>query len=119
MQIIHVVIDCVDPVRLAAFWSAALGYHQAWANDDFVVLAPPSRGPVQVLLQRVPEQKVGKNRVHVDLGTSELEPEIERLVGLGASRGQAYDMEFARWQVMADPEGHEFCVSYAPAGGLP
>jgi predicted enzyme related to lactoylglutathione lyase len=111
MHIANVVIDCADPERLAPFWSAATGYSRTWSNDEFIVLSPGDRGGPLLLLQRVPETKVGKNRVHVDLGASDLEAEVERLVGLGAVRGQAHDLGFVRWNVMADPDGNEFCIS--------
>jgi Glyoxalase-like domain len=111
MHIHNVVIDCSDPERLAPFWEAATGYPRVWSNEVFIVLSCQEPGRPNLLLQRVPEPKVGKNRVHVDLGTSQLEAEEERLVGLGASRGQLHDLGFVRWRVMADPDGNEFCIS--------
>ena len=56
--------------------------------------------------------KVVKNRVHVDLTTSaeDRESEIERLIGLGARRVDIGQTGEESWDVLADPEGNEFCV---------
>jgi predicted enzyme related to lactoylglutathione lyase len=67
------------------------------------------------LLQRGPEPKSGKNRLHLDLHHDDGPAEVERLVALGASRVGAVNTEYleldgTRFQVMADPEGNEFCV---------
>lgn len=140
----QVAMDCADPRALAAFWAAALGYRvpsppgdfESW--QDFLTAAgvpaeeldrafaiedPDGVGP-RVFFQKVPEEKVGKNRLHLDLRTAPsnlrgedrmavLESEAERLVGLGAARLERFEpggIELG-WLVMADPEGNEFCLS--------
>ncbi len=109
----ELVIDCVDPAPVAAFWAAALGLPppEADADGDYE-LAPPGGGPV-LLFQHVPEPKTVKDRLHIDLsptgGASEQQAEVERLLALGAARvdiGQGQPS----WVVLADPEGNEFCV---------
>jgi hypothetical protein len=105
-------IDCRDPAALAPFWLAALGYEGVEGDGDpYLDLVPPEGAPV-VYLQRVPEPKLVKNRVHVDLLTSAPEALVERLESLGATRlGDPFGPSPAwDWQVMADPEGNEFCV---------
>ena len=63
----------------------------------------------------MPEERAGKNRLHLDLGaaTGERHAEVERLVGLGATvvgeRGG--DAEGLVWTTLTDPEGNEFCVA--------
>ena len=112
MRIRNVVIDCTDPERLSPFWEAATGYARVWSNDYFIVLSPADQSQPALLLQRVPEAKVAKNRCHVDLlAEADAETEIQRLVALGATRGASYDMG-VQWTVMADPEGNEFCISH-------
>jgi predicted enzyme related to lactoylglutathione lyase len=66
-----------------------------------------------LLLQRVPEPKAGKNRMHVDIVTEDIEVEVKRLEQLGARRLHAGVRSFGptRWITMADPENNEFCVS--------
>jgi hypothetical protein len=115
--IFNVTFDCADPRSLARFWSAATGYALVEERDDFARLkAPDQRGVRHVLFFQVPEAKLSKNRVHVDLASREPEAEIERLIGLGASLVDAGDDpqwrtgNGTRWVVMRDPEGNEFCL---------
>jgi predicted enzyme related to lactoylglutathione lyase len=64
-----------------------------------------------LILQRVREGKAGKNRVHFDLYADDIEAEAARLVELGAKRrSDPFDEHGAKWIVMSDPEGNEFCV---------
>jgi predicted enzyme related to lactoylglutathione lyase len=71
-----------------------------------------------VLLQRAPDDKRQKNRLHLDLRTASLEGEVERLLGLGASllTGHPVIEHGWRWHILADPDGNEFCVLQPPAG---
>jgi catechol 2,3-dioxygenase-like lactoylglutathione lyase family enzyme len=115
--IFNVTFDCADPPALARFWSEVTGYPVAEQREDFVRLqAPDKRGLRHVLFFRVPEAKVAKNRVHVDLAAREPEAEIERLLALGASLvdgGEPAQWRVGngtRWVTMADPEGNEFCI---------
>ena len=75
-------------------------------------LVPPDPTLPVVYLQRVPEPKTIKNRLHLDILTAEAEKTIGRLTALGATRvGTAMSgAEGGWWQVMADPEGNEFCI---------
>jgi catechol 2,3-dioxygenase-like lactoylglutathione lyase family enzyme len=105
-----VTIDCADPQRLAAFWSAALGVGVQADIGDFVLLASPAGGGPAVGLQRVPEARSGKNRVHVDLSGGSRAAEVPRLVALGAAVLAEHEAPGLAWTVLADPEGNEFCV---------
>ncbi len=108
-------VDTTDPSRLAGFWQAALGWRRTFDKDDQVALEPPegSRedGVVpDLLFLRVPGEKSGKNRLHLDLRPEDQAAEVARLEGLGARRvdiGQGADVG---WVVLADPDGNEFCV---------
>ena len=107
---IDIVIDCSDPERLAEFWAAALGYEKlGWFEPYFVLLAPERAHP-PVLLQKVAEPKTAKVRIHIDLRVPDIEPEAQRLEGLGAHRVDIGQGESPGWITMADPEGNEFCV---------
>ena len=94
-----------------AFWREALGYvPRDEPEPDWVVLRDPSGAGVNVSLQVVPEPRVGKNRLHLDLYAEDRDAEIERMVGLGATihpRTPEPDEDFI---VLADPEGNLFCV---------
>ena len=113
-----VTIDARDPVALGPFWAAALGYEVAGSEGAYVALVPQEgTGPV-VLLQRVPEPKTGKNRVHLDLKVPDVEATATRLEELGARRlsDGALSELGSTWVVMADPEGNEFCVCNGQGG---
>src|SRR6478672_7187030 len=125
----QVTFDCVQPVRVARFWCEVLGYVEEVDPDEPVLDDPPwaacvdptGVGP-RLFFQRVPEGKVVKNRVHLDVrvGTglvgeqrlAALESECARLVALGATRGTLLraDGFNESCQVMQDVEGNEFCL---------
>ena len=82
-------------------------------DDPFDEVSGVGRGR-RVLFQDVPEQKAGKNRLHVDIHSGPEGPSalVVRLEGLGASRVREVDQGPAgHWWVMRDPEGNEFCVA--------
>ena len=137
---VQVAFDCAEPERIARFWCEVLGYVvpppprgcATWAEYDralppekqgaaFACIDPTGAGP-RLFFQRVPEGKVVKNRVHLDVrvGTglvgderlAALEAECARLVPLGAVRGQLLSADGANESclVMQDIEGNEFCL---------
>ena len=113
-----VVIDCGDLDRAAQFWSSVLGYARSGGSSGAYQGLVPSDGQgVEILLQRVPEVKSGKNRLHLDLRTAELDSEVERVVALGALRltSEPVREEGWSWHILADPDGNEFCVLQPPA----
>ncbi|MEV8409162.1 VOC family protein [Streptomyces niveus] len=136
-------IDCAQPTKLAEFWALALGYAEppppagfdsweAWLSDcqipeeewdDGAYLADPDGVGPSVSFLKVPESKVVKNRLHLDLrvGGGRDTPwetrwprvlaEVERLKAAGATVIRQHDLKGRPDHVeMADPEGHEFCV---------
>ena len=136
----QVTFDCASPERVARFWCEVLGYvappppegFSSW--DEFNSAQPPEdrdawfactdptgEGP-RLFFQRVPEGKVAKNRVHLDVrvGTglvgaerlAALEGECARLLPLGATRVRLLeaDEENESCLVMQDVEGNEFCL---------
>lgn len=110
-RIDEVIVDCASPSSLARFWAGALGYDIYEEDGDVAAIEDPDgRGPA-MCFQRVPESKALKNRIHFDLNADDdLEPTIERLVALGATRLDWGIRADATWVVLADPEGNEFCV---------
>jgi predicted enzyme related to lactoylglutathione lyase len=107
------VLDCNDPETLATFWSQALGYDLIGGAGSYVLLLPPGGGPgPQFLLQRVPEPKQAKNRMHFDIHVVDIEAEASRLVSLGAVRvkPELLSEHGNNWVLLQDPEGNEFCV---------
>jgi hypothetical protein len=140
---VQVVFDTADPARQAGFWAEALHYRmpeppdgfaswQDWAraqgipedhlNDRSAIEDPEGKQP-RVFFQRVPEGKIAKNRMHLDLNVSggpgvpleerkkRVLAEVERLKALGATdRRGAIDENGEFWVRMNDPEDNEFCV---------
>ena len=109
---IDLLLDCTDPKDLAGFWREALGYREYVAWDECAILVPEHDTGPPLILQKVPEPKTVKNRMHVDLVHDDVESEVVRLEGLGAKRLHDGTRTFgdACWVTMADPEDNEFCV---------
>ena len=117
-----VTIDCADPSRLAAFWAASLGWRVTDEDADGAFVSPEGTTDLTpwqgVYFQKVPETKVVKNRVHLDLRPSDsMAAEVERSVALGATIQGRVDVEGSFWTVMLDPEGNEFCILRGPEDG--
>ena len=107
-------IDSADPARVASFWQSALGWRRTFEEEDQVVLEPPEGSKEDgivpdLLFLKVPEDKVVKNRLHLDLRPLDQDAEVARLEALGARRVGIGQGEVS-WVVMADPEGNEFDV---------
>ena len=107
---------------MGSFWAGALGFgldHDPDdPNDDGVLLIDPSKLTRGIYFQSVPEPKVVKDRVHLDLRpATTMAEEVERLRGLGAVPIRYVDEGHGSWTVMGDPEGNEFCVLRAGAEG--
>ncbi len=117
-----VTFDCADPVRLADFWAASLGWKVGDVDDEGAFVSPAGttdETPWQGLFfQKVPEGKVVKNRVHLDLRPEDsMAVEVERSMALGATIEGRVDVEGSFWTVMLDPEGNEFCILRGPQDG--
>ena len=115
LRIQNISIDCLDPARLAAFWAEALGWRITSVEPEEVVLEPPAGSREEgivpdVLFLPVPEDRVTKNRLHLDLRPSDQSAEVQRLIELGARRVDVGQSSECTWVVLADPEGNEFCV---------
>ena len=94
------------------FWSAALGWPLVWDQDEETAIRSPSGGPKITWGGPPLAEKTGKERLHFDLAPpagEDQQAEVERLVALGARRVDVGQGDVA-WVVMADPDGHEFCV---------
>lgn len=108
----HIVIDSHDLSAQAEFWSEALRWRILSVKEREVVIGPDESAPVGICLMPSPDAKTVKNRVHLDLtaSASDRQSEIERLLALGATRVDVGQTGDESWDVLADPEGNEFCV---------
>ena len=111
VRLSHVIVDALDPEGLAAFWAALLETEVVSRVDDgrFVFLGSTDRSPA-VGIQRVPERKETKNRVHVDLEVEDLDGATRWVREHGGTRIADHRLGDLHWRVMADPEGNEFCL---------
>jgi hypothetical protein len=139
---VQVVFDCADPRAMAAFWTTALGYElqpppdgfdswDAWLiakdvpekdwNAASAIVDPSGAGP-RIFFQRVPEPKIVKNRLHLDIVVGDrgsdpeehrrkVEAEVERLTSAGATYVREVEELGQRWITLRDPEGNEFDVA--------
>ena len=78
---ITVTLDSVDPERLAPFWADALGYSVAGSVHNYTLLRPADGDGPKFLIQRVPEAKATKNRMHIDLDVADVDAVVARLTG--------------------------------------
>jgi len=102
-----VAVDCDDPRALVAFWASVLGGEVEQDESGDATLRPPG-GPVLDFL-RTPDARTVKNRLHLDLRSTDYEAAVEQVLALGATRADdVYDG--GGWQVLRDPEGNEFCI---------
>jgi hypothetical protein len=139
---LSITFDCTDPHAQARFWAGALDFQvddhdemiggiieagQLPADSEDVITVDgrrtwrdyasvsPADGADEnrVLFQRVPEGKVAKNRLHLDLRAPEGERDkkVAALLEAGATKLWDGQMGPMTWVTLADPEGNEFCVS--------
>jgi predicted enzyme related to lactoylglutathione lyase len=114
------VVDAIDPARLARWWAEVLDYRILHEEPDEVVLGVDQNSNPGLVFVKVPEAKHGKNRLHIDLNPDDRDAEVERLVDMGARHVDVGQGDDVTWVVLADPEGNEFCVLRAreKAGNL-
>jgi catechol 2,3-dioxygenase-like lactoylglutathione lyase family enzyme len=109
-SVIGLSIDCADAAKLARFWADVLGRQvnpQPTAEFAAIDADDSTHGP-RLAFHRVPEAKTVKNRLHLDLVSSEFASETERLGSLGATRMNDVEQGGAHWTTFLDPEGNEF-----------
>ncbi len=105
----HIGIDVADLERAEAFYSALLGVKRDMAWNQYVSFEPLPNGLV-VYLQRVPEKKTSKTRVHVDLTVPDVLAAVPKVEALGGRVLRDYGEPDAVLAVVADPDDNEFCL---------
>ncbi len=112
-QLTTVVIDCADPGRLAEFYRTVTGWDVTDSDADFVYLS--DGGPIQLGFQRVegyqpPSWPGPAKQAHFDLKVADVERAVKEVLALGATRPE-FQPGGHEWVVLADPEGHLFCLA--------
>ncbi|MFL6123545.1 VOC family protein [Actinophytocola sp.] len=113
-RLCNVVVDAADPAALARFWATLLDWQVTHEDAEEVeVTAPPDDGgEFELVFVHVPDPKVTKNRVHLDLASASPDhqtAQVTHALSAGAARADIGQRNVP-WVVMADPEGNEFCV---------
>jgi predicted enzyme related to lactoylglutathione lyase len=109
-SVIGLSVDCADAATLARFWADVLDRKvspQPTAEFAAIAAGEPTQGPA-LAFHQVPEAKTVKNRLHLDLISTDFAAESDRLLSLGATRVTDVDGGSARWTTFRDPEGNEF-----------
>jgi predicted enzyme related to lactoylglutathione lyase len=112
-RLVALCFDANDPRGLARFWAQALGWEVGDSPDDEVALVPTDHTEWELVFLRVPEEKSGTNRLHLDLTTTSLDDQREtvaRLLELGAHHIDIGQRPEEGHVVLADPEGNELCI---------
>jgi predicted enzyme related to lactoylglutathione lyase len=112
-RLVALCFDANDPLRLARFWADALHWEIDDETQDEIGLVPTDDTSFGILFLPVPGQKVGANRLHLDLTTTSIDDQQEtvaRLVELGARHIDIGQRPEEGHVVLADPEGNEFCI---------
>src|SRR4051812_46759666 len=104
------IVDAIDPERLARWWAEVLDHRVESVSPDEVVIGPDVDGHPRLVFLRHTREMQAKNRLHLDLRPDDLDAELERLVNMGARHVDVGRPEGAAWIVLADPEGNEFRV---------
>ena len=106
-----ITIDTTDALSLGGWWAEQTGATVGETNDGWYVMVSGGGLPGLLSFQKVDDPTPGKNRIHLDLTADDLEAEVDRLLGAGATLvGRRGDESF-RWVTLADPDGNEFCVA--------
>ncbi len=112
-----VTLNCLDVDRVADFWSALVGLPLREPLPGWQRLGPLAGGPL-LTFQPVPRAP-GRSGVHIDLATTDGEAAAERVVLLGGTKVEEHDYDEGTVRVVADPEGHLFCLVEYQDGASP
>lgn len=109
-KLIAVTIDCAEPRKLAEFYSKITGFEVRYAEDEYAGI---SDGTHTIYFQRVPDRRPASwpgpdKQFHLDFRVPDVETAVKEYLALGATKPDFQPS--SDWTVLADPEGHLFCV---------
>ena len=108
-QLFQIGIDVEDLDRSAQFWSAVLGLNVGNRTGEYLIFEQQGESPIAPL-QKVPEKKMAKSRMHIDISVEDVDAASAQVEALGGRKLQVVEEFGIRWIVMADPDGNEFCL---------
>lgn len=111
VSLYQVAVDAHDAKGLATFWAEVLGWQIVYEDPEEVIIGADATALPGIVFLPVPEEKTVKNRLHLDVTPDgDQQAEVDRIVALGARPVDVGQGPEVTWQVLADPEGNEFCV---------
>lgn len=106
-----VTVNTLDAETLANWWATQLGAETLATNDGWYVMLGGEGMPVRLAFQKVDDPTPGRNKIHLDLVSDDLDAEVARLTQVGATEVAQRSAGDFRWVTLTDPDGNEFCVS--------
>lgn len=113
LKIAAVVINAIDLELVADFWKRLLEVEERNRVPGFVWLERQPGASLSLAVQQVDDPTEGRNRLHLDIGSSDATATRERVLELGGSQLEQHELGGFSWTVYADPEGNEFCIAQA------
>ncbi|MFQ5875526.1 MAG: VOC family protein [Dehalococcoidia bacterium] len=110
-QLAQVGIDVNDLDRAEKFWTALLGLKVEERGDPYLNFEKQGECP-RLYIQKVPEKKTAKTRLHLDIAVEEMDSAVAKAEELGARKVQLFEEGDVSWTVMEDPDGNEFCLTH-------
>ena len=109
----QIAMDASDAVELASFYSRLLDRPVGDDASPYFATIPGGSGFPTIIFLKVPEERFGKNRVHLDFLADDPAPHVERALELGATRVGEFDEYGTQWTTLGDPEGNVFDIGLA------
>ncbi len=109
LRLYQIAVDAHDPEAQSGWWAQALRWQVLYEEDGEFIIGTDEYSYPGILFLGVPEDKVIKNRLHLDFDPDDQDAEVARLIAMGATPVDVGQGEVS-WVVLADPEGNEFCV---------
>ncbi len=106
-----VTINTTDAEPLARWWAEQTDAEITQTNDGWFVVLEGGGLPVTLAFQKVDDRSVAKNSIHLDLSAPDLDAEVDRLLGAGATLVERRGEKSFRWVTLTDPQGNEFDVA--------
>jgi len=113
LKMAAIVINARDVETVVAFWRALLEVDERHRVPGFVWLTRQPGASVSLAVQQVDVPTEGRNRLHLDFGSSDVADTARRIVELGGEELERHEIQGFAWTVFADPEGNEFCIAQA------